>query len=157
MKNIELEPIGQIHSEFKTPNGIPRQAAAARDHRARIEIFEKFRPGLKDIEGFSHIMVVFYMHLAERTELTAHPPWDGKTRGVFSTCSPYRPARLGVSVVELEKVEQGSLHIKGVDMADGSPVVDIKPYIPQLFPAQDVKTGWLKNAKGMLNSKSGER
>ena len=158
MEAVVLNPIGILHTPFKERMGIPRQAAGAGEIRATLEVFAEYADGLWDLEGFSHIVVLFYMHLMETTDLTAHPPWDGKPRGVFATCSPYRPAHVGISVVRLEKIEGSVLTIRGVDMADGSPVLDIKPYIPALYPREDVRTGWLEGkVDGMNHSKSGDR
>lgn len=158
MKTIRYRPIGIIHSPFKEGTGIPRQAAGASDVKGTIEIFDDFCEGLKDLDGFSHVMVIFHMHLAETSSLKACPPWEGKEHGVFSTRSPYRPNPVGVSVVGLERLDKNILHIFGVDMADGSPVLDIKPYIPELNPTKGIRIGWLTdNVQGMNKSKSGDR
>jgi tRNA-Thr(GGU) m(6)t(6)A37 methyltransferase TsaA len=158
MDAIKLRPIGVLHTPFAVREGIPRQAAAARQISATIEIFPEYTAGLADLEGFSHIVVLFYMHLIETENLIAHPPWDGKPHGVFSTCSPFRPNHIGVSVVELAKIEGTCLSIRGVDMADGSPVLDIKPYFPDLYPREEIKTGWMTSKiSGMTDSKTGER
>jgi tRNA-Thr(GGU) m(6)t(6)A37 methyltransferase TsaA len=115
--------------------------------------------GLRDLDGFSHIVVVFHLHLVIQPSLVAHPPWDGKEHGVFATRSPYRPNPIGLSTVRLEHIEANTLHISGVDMIDGTPVLDIKPYIPNLNPVDDVKVGWLagKKTEGMIKSRSGDR
>jgi len=158
MEAINYKPIGTIRSPFKESIGIPRQAMGASDIKGQIEIFDEFSGGLKDLDGFSHIVVVFHMHLVSIPSLKACPPWDGKEHGVFATCSPYRPNPIGVSVVRLESIEQNILHISGIDMADGTPVLDIKPYIPDLNPTDDIIIGWLTDkVEGMNKSKSGDR
>ncbi len=158
MEAVTIRPIGILHTPFKERGGIPRQAAGAGDVTATLEILSEYESGLADLDGFSHIVVLFYMHLMNSVELTAHPPWDSRPHGVFSTCSPYRPAHLGLSVVRLEKVEGNVLTIRGVDMADGSPVLDIKPYIPSLYPRENIRTGWITGKiNGMTESKSGQR
>ncbi len=158
MEAVSYRPIGVIHSPFKESAGIPRQAAGAPDVKGSIEIFEEFSEGLKDLEGFSHIVVVFHLHLVKGPRLKAYPPWDGREHGVFATRSPYRPNPIGLSVILLEGVDKNNLDISGVDMADGSPVLDIKPYIPDLNPNKDVRIGWLTGkVEGMNRSKSGDR
>lgn len=158
MEKIELRPIGVVHSPFRERSGTARQAAGAMDVTATIELRPEYAEGLVDLAGFSHIMIVFFMHRMEETSLTAFPPWDNRPHGVFSTCSPYRPNHLGVSVVRLEKIEGTQLTIRGVDMVDGSPVLDIKPYIPDLYPREEVRAGWLADkAAGMIHSRSGDR
>jgi tRNA-Thr(GGU) m(6)t(6)A37 methyltransferase TsaA len=158
MDTIEFRSIGVIHSPFKEFRGIPRQAVGAYENKGRIEVFDEFSEGLKDIEGFSHIVVLFHLHKVTAFSLKACPPWDGKEHGVFSTRSPYRPNPIGVSVVCLDRVDGNILHISGVDMADGSPVIDIKPYIPDLNPAKNVRIGWLEGkVDGMNKSRSGDR
>jgi len=158
MEAINYKPIGIIRSPFKENIGIPRQAVGASDVKGQIQMFEEFIAGLKDLDDFSHIVVIFHMHLVENRSLKAHPPWDGREHGVFATRSPYRPNPIGVSVVRLESIAHNILHITGVDMADGTPVLDIKPYVPDLNPKKDVRIGWLTNkVEGMNKSKSGDR
>ena len=158
MEIITYRPIGIIHSSFKENAGIPRQSTGAGNIKGTIEIFDEFCEGLKDLNGFSHIVVIFHLHMVKRASLKAHPPWDGKEHGVFATRSPHRPNPVGVSVVRLERVVQNILHISGIDMVDGSPVLDIKPYIPELNPAGNIRTGWLAGkVEGMNKSKSGDR
>lgn len=157
MKAISLTPIGILHTPFLVREGIPRQAAGAPDLFATIEVFPAYTAGLTDLEGFSHIVVLFYMHMIESVNLTAYPPWDDKPHGVFSTCSPFRPNRIGMSVAKLEKIEHNKLTIRGVDMADGSPVLDIKPYIPALYPQKNICLGWMTGRMdGMIQSKTGD-
>ena len=158
MKAVSYQPIGIIHSPFKENVGVPRQAVGASDINGTIEIFDEFSAGLKDLDGFSHIVVIFHLHMVKRPSLKAYPPWDGREHGVFATRSPYRPNPIGVSVVSLESVDKNILHISGIDMADGSPVLDIKPYVPDLNPTKNVRIGWLTdNVEGMNKSKSGDR
>ncbi len=158
METIQYHPIGIISSPFKENVGVPRQAVGASDIKGTIEIFDEFSAGLKDLDGFSHIVVIFHLHKVKNPSIKACPPWDGKEHGVFATRSPYRPNPIGLSVVRLESIEQNILHILGVDMADGTPVLDIKPYVPDLNPTKDVRIGWLTDkVEGMNKSKSGER
>ncbi len=159
MQTVQYQPIGVISSPFKGPVRVPRQAAGALEVRATIEVFEEFSEGLKDLDGFSHIVVLFHLHLVVNPSLVAHPPWDGKAHGVFATRSPHRPNPIGVSIVRLDRIDGNVLHISGVDMIDGSPVLDIKPYVPELNPSEPVRVGWLSDGKaeGMIRSRSGDR
>jgi tRNA-Thr(GGU) m(6)t(6)A37 methyltransferase TsaA len=158
MDEILLRPIGVLHTPFRQREGTPRQAAGASAYTATLEVFEAYQEGLKDLEGFSHLVVLFHLHRIDKMDLTACPPWDDKPHGVFSTCSPFRPNPIGVSVVKLEKIEGRFLTIRGVDMLDGSPVVDIKPYIPDLYPRENVRLGWMSGkVDGMTGSRSGDR
>ena len=158
MTIISYQPIGIIHSPFKENVGIPRQSIGASDIKGSIEVFDDYSEGIKDLNGFSHIIIIFHLHMVKAPSLKACPPWDGKEHGVFATRSPYRPNPIGISVVRLDHIDQNILHISGVDMADGTPVLDIKPYIPDLNPTKDIKIGWLTNkVEGMNKSKSGDR
>ena len=158
MNPVKYKPIGIIHSPFETTTGIPRQAVGAANVTAKIEIFDEYIDGLTDLDGFSHIVVIFHLHLVKKGSLKASPPWDNREHGVFATRSPYRPNPIGVSVVRLENIDRNILTISGVDMADGTPVLDIKPYIPALNPIKEIQTGWLKDkTEGMNKSKSGDR
>ncbi len=157
MDTIRYHPIGRIASPFKSNVGVPRQAIGALQTRARIDVFDAFSGGLKDLGAFSHIIVVFHLHLVTNPSLVAHPPWDGREHGVFATRSPYRPNPIGLSIVRLDRIDGNVLHISGVDMIDGTPVLDIKPYVPDLNPTGKVRVGWLTRAEGMINSRSGDR
>lgn len=159
MDAIVMHPIGVVHSPFADPVGVPRQAAGATDVRGMIEIFPPFVAGLADVEGFSHLEVLFHLHRGVKAEWISYPPFDDRPHGVFSTRSPYRPNPIGLSVVRLVGRIDNVLHIAGVDMVDGSPVLDIKPYVPQLLPAEAVRIGWLDGgrAEAMNQGRSGGR
>jgi len=155
---VKYKPVGVIHSPFKSPSGVPRQAASTSRVAAQIEIFNEYIEGLADLDGFSHIVVIFHLHLVTKGSLKAFPPWDNKEHGVFATRSPHRPNPIGVSIVRLDSIDGNILNIIGVDMVDGTPVLDIKPYIPKLNPVEDIHIGWLEGkVEGMTESKSGDR
>jgi tRNA-Thr(GGU) m(6)t(6)A37 methyltransferase TsaA len=157
-QEISYEPIGVVRSPFRERGGTPRQAVTAEGTSGRIEIDPELSEGLADLEGFSHILVVYHMHLVRERHLTAHPPWDSLPHGVFATCSPHRPNPIGVSVVRLESRAENVLHISSLDMLDGTPVLDVKPYVPDLFPRSDVRLGWLQGkVEDMTRSFSGDR
>lgn len=143
---IQFTPIGIVHSPFKSPSDIHRERNIRPDGFAditgEIELLPELIQGLKDIDGFSHLIIIFNFHRAEGTSLTAHPPFDSKERGVFSTRSPRRPNPLGVTVVRLIKREGNRLFISGLDMIEGTPVLDIKPYTGR-DRKENIRQGWL--------------
>jgi tRNA-Thr(GGU) m(6)t(6)A37 methyltransferase TsaA len=147
---VEYRPIGIIHTPFTKDSEIPRQAASVPEISGTVILHKKYTKGLLDLDGFSHILIVFHFHLATFKELVSYPPWD-KKHGVFSTCSPYRPNPIGISVVKLDKIVGNKLHISGVDMVDGTPVLDIKPYIPGLYPKKHITVGWLDKKTKLMN------
>ena len=154
MYYIAYKAIGIVHSPHLVPEGTPIQPAASRedlnDDLASIEIFHEFAKGLKDLDGFSHIYILFHMHLAKKEELLVTPFLDTHLRGVFATRSPARPNPIGLSVVRLEKIEDNYLYIRNHDMIDCTPVLDIKPYVPSFDVHDAAKFGWLeKNIRKM--------
>jgi len=159
--DIQLKPIGIIHSPYRRPEDIPRQREydpqAFEAVEGELEIFEEFHEGLKDIEGFSHLIVLFAFHDSKVQHLTAHPPFDDKPRGVFSTRSPHRPNLIGMTVVRLRKRERNILKVSGIDMIEGTPVLDIKPYTRR-DQKKHIKMGWIdtvrREKKGDKNSGS---
>lgn len=158
MENVIYQPIGVLHTSFKERNGTPRQAIGGCDHRATIEVFSEFELGLDDLSPYSHLLILFHMHKIESVQMKVLPPWTKQTRGIFSSVAPHRPNPIGISVVFLEKIEGRVIHIANVDMVDGSPVLDIKPYIPALYPQENVKIGWYEgHIEAMLNSRSGDK
>jgi tRNA-Thr(GGU) m(6)t(6)A37 methyltransferase TsaA len=158
MLNISYKPIGIVHSPFTKPEGTPIQAIASKNSEGVIEIFPEFVEGLKDLEHFSHIYVLFHLHLAEKKELTVIPFLDTTPHGVFATRSPGRPNAIGISVVCLDKIEGNKIHVKNIDILNSSPVLDIKPYIPQFDVFETTKNGWFeKNIRKMESQKDDGR
>lgn len=142
MHSITYQPIGIVHSPFINPEGTPIQPVAAKGTEAIIEVFPQFSEGLTDLEHFSHIYILFDLHLAQKKELMVVPFLDNKPHGVFATRSPGRPNSIGISVVILDKIEKNKLYVKNIDILDGSPVLDIKPYIQQFDVFETTKNGW---------------
>lgn len=142
MHNIVYQPIGIVHSPYKQPEGTPIQPVVAIGVCATIEILPEYAEGLKDLEGFSHIYVLFHLHLAKSNSLLVTPFLDTESHGVFATRAPGRPNPIGISVVCLEKIAGNILHVKNIDILDGSPVLDIKPYIPKFDVFETYKNGW---------------
>jgi len=156
--DITYQPIGIVHSAFKTAVGTPIQPSAAQGTEAIIEIFPEFAEGITDLEGFSHIYILFHCHLITKKELMVVPFLDTNPHGVFATRSPGRPNPIGISVVHLEKVENNKLYVRNIDILDGSPVLDIKPYLPAFDVHEADKIGWLeKNVLKMNDTKDDGR
>jgi len=147
---MEIEPIGVIHSPFKTGEEAPHQPIAS-NSIGRIEIFKEYEEGLSDIEGFSHIILIFAFHRSEGYSLKVKTPHDENLKGVFATRSPNRPNRLGLSIVRLLTREKNILFVEGIDAIDGTPLIDIKPYVPNLEPKTGIRIGWLE---GKIEKKS---
>ena len=144
MDSILYEPIGLIRSPFTEPKGMPIQAAYASGTRGHIAVLSQYESGLKDLEGFSHLFLLYHFHHSSGYSLTVQPFLDRSPRGVFATRAPKRPNSIGLSVVRLRRIEGRTLHIEDVDILDGTPLLDIKPYVPQ-FDSRDepVTIGWL--------------
>lgn len=142
----EFTPIGVVHSPFEAPEDAPIQPAGGADVCATVEVFPPYRAGLKDLEGFSHLVLLFHFHRSRGFDLHVVPFLDTVPRGVFATRAPRRPNPIGLSVVRLERVADGVLHVRGVDMLDGTPLLDIKPYVPAFEAEGPVRTGWLEHA-----------
>ena len=158
MTDIKYRPIGIIHSPFEGPNGTPIQPAGAKGINGSVEVFPQYAEGLKDVEGFSHIILIYHFHLSGESSLTAKPYMDTESHGVFAMRGPSRPNSIGISVVRLVKVEENILRIQDVDIVDGTPLLDIKPYVPE-FDIRDVESiGWLeKNVHKLSESKDDGR
>jgi len=147
---ITYKSIGIVHSPFKKPKGTPIQPRAARGIEGTVEIFPEYEKGLKDIEGFSHIILICHFHLSKTFSLEIKPYMEDKLHGLFATRAPSRPNPIGLSVVRLVKVKGYKLYIKDIDIVDGTPLLDIKPYIPEFGSEDIIKKGWLENNIGRL-------
>jgi len=151
MNEIKYKPIGVIHSPFKEPKGTPIQPAGAKGIDGIVEIFPEYAEGLKDIEGFSHVILLYHFHLSKGSKLIAKPYMDNETHGVFAMRGPNRPNPIGISVVRLVKVEGDMLHIQDVDIVDGTPLLDIKPYVPEFDTREVERIGWLEKSVHKLS------
>lgn len=139
-------PIGYVHSPYSEKSEIPRGLNARHDAEGVLEILREYEAGLMDIEGFSHLFVLWEFDRSGPFELTAMPPSDTRPHGVFATRSPLRPNPIGLTVVELLRREGTSLYVRGVDMLDRTPILDIKPYLSGV-PAEKLRRGWLAEAE----------
>lgn len=152
-----FQPIGYIRSPFTETSAIPRGCGAKHDAEGTLEILREFEAGLMDIEGFSHLFVLWAFDRSTDFDLVAHPPTDEKRpHGVFATRSPRRPNPIALTVVELLGREGASLRVRGVDMLDGTPILDIKPYLSSI-PQEKLKRGWLAEAEKRKNGEQGNK
>jgi tRNA-Thr(GGU) m(6)t(6)A37 methyltransferase TsaA len=144
--DLTMTAIGAVETPFNSTNDIPKGPHAKHDAEGVIVIDAAFEAGLQDIEGFSHLYVLWAFHKAGGYDLVAHPPSDDRPHGVFATRSPRRPSPIGLTVVQLLGRNGRRLRVRGVDMLDGTPVLDIKPYLSSV-PAADLRRGWLDQAE----------
>lgn len=140
------KPIGFVSSPYKDTASIPKGLGAKHEAEGVLNILPEFEPGLLDIEGFSHLFVLWLFDRADGFSLIGQPPFDDRPHGVFATRSPRRPNPIGLTVVELLRRESGLLHVRGVDMLDGTPILDIKPYLSSV-PPEKLRRGWLAEAE----------
>ncbi len=156
---IKYKPIGVIHSPFKGPKGTPIQPTAAKDIEGTVEIFSEFVDGLKDIDGFSYIILIYSFHLIHnKSQLIVKPFMDDNAHGIFATRAPNRPNSIGLSIVKLVKVKKNILYIKDVDIVNNTPLLDIKPYVPKFDQREVKKIGWVeKNDYKLQKSKDDGR
>jgi tRNA-Thr(GGU) m(6)t(6)A37 methyltransferase TsaA len=145
LNKVNYRLIGKICSPYKDPRGTPIQPTASKDTEGIVEVFPEYVDGLKDIDGFSHIILVYHFHLSKGYSLKIRPFLDDKLRGVFATRAPSRPNPIGISIVRLVKVEGNILYIQGIDIIDGTPLLDIKPYVPEFDVWKVERIGWLEN------------
>lgn len=139
-------PIGFVSSPYKNPGQVPKGLGAKHDADGVLKILPEFETGLADIEGFSHLIVIWEFDRSQGFELTAMPPSDNRTHGVFATRSPLRPNPIALTTVQLLSRDGANLHVRGVDMLDGTPILDIKPYLSSI-PAEKLRRGWLAEAE----------
>ena len=145
------QPIGRIRTPYNDTKQIPKGLGAKHDAEGVLEIFSQFAAGLTDIEGFSHLFVLWVFDRSNGFDLVGTPPIDKHPHGVFATRSPRRPNPIGLTVVELLHREGGSVHVRGVDMLDGTPILDIKPYLSSV-PPEKLRRGWLTEAEARSRS-----
>jgi tRNA-Thr(GGU) m(6)t(6)A37 methyltransferase TsaA len=141
MNSVTYTPIGIVHSPFKEPKNVPIQAAASKTE-GTVELFPQYADGLQDLAGFSYIILLCHLNLVTSHPLIVKPFLDDKLHGVFATRSPARPNPIGLSLVRLLKIDGLTLYVKGLDVVDGTPLLDIKPYIPKFDNRRATKIGW---------------
>lgn len=142
MELITYIPIGVIHSHHSEMKKTPIQPVYAENIKGLVEIYPEFTQGLKDLDGFSHIYLIYSFHKEKNVKLIVKPYLEDVERGVFATRSPFRPNKIGISVVKLIKIENNFLHIENVDILEGTPLLDIKPYTTKFDLFDVLKSGW---------------
>ena len=140
----DINPIGIIHSPYKLIEDMPIQPKGASEVAGHVIVDEKYIDGLQDIDGFSHIYLLYSFHKATRIEMHVTPFMDRQTRGVFATRSPLRPNHIGISIVKIKRVEGNKIVVEGIDILDGTPLLDIKPYIEKFDAVKESTSGWLQ-------------
>jgi tRNA-Thr(GGU) m(6)t(6)A37 methyltransferase TsaA len=154
---IQYKSIGIIHSPFKVPKGTPIQAASGKS-KGTVEVYPEYTTGLKDLEGFSDIILIYHFHMSKNFSLQVKPYLDEQTRGLFATRAPSRPNPIGISIVKLIRIVGSKLYIQNLDIIDDTPLLDIKPYVPEFDCPQEYKIGWLeKHIHNMFNIKDDNR
>ena len=146
MNKIQYRPIGIVFSPFKEPEGTPIQPTAAKGINGKVEVFPEYADGLLDIDGFSYIILLYHCHLATGFSLKVKPFLDDKLHGVFATRAPRRPNSIGLSIVRLIRIDENVIHIQDVDIIDGTPLLDIKPYVPNFDTREAERIGWLEKS-----------
>ena len=136
--------IGVLRTPYKSKSGVPIQGIFDPESEGRAEIFEQYESGLKDIEGFSHVILLYVFHQSEGYDLICKPYMEDKLHGVFSIRAPKRPNPIGFSVVRLDKREGSVLYLAEVDMLDGTPLLDIKPFVPKFDHRENARVGWME-------------
>jgi tRNA-Thr(GGU) m(6)t(6)A37 methyltransferase TsaA len=149
---ISMQPIGYVRSRYTETSEIPKGRGAQHDAEGALVVREEFEPGLLDIEGFSHLFVIWAFHRSEGVALVGTPPTDNRPHGVFATRSPRRPNPIGLTVVELLGREGPILRVRGLDMLDGTPILDLKPYLSNI-PPERLRRGWLAEAEARAAQK----
>jgi tRNA-Thr(GGU) m(6)t(6)A37 methyltransferase TsaA len=150
LNEIVFQPIGIIHTPFHDIEGMPIQASGAQGIKGVIDIFPEYGEGLADLDGFSHIIILYHFHKTSTYNLTVVPFLDDKPHGVFATRAPKRPNPIGISVVKLERIVKNELHVVNVDILDGTPLLDIKPFVPDFDHHEITRSGWFRNTGGYV-------
>lgn len=144
VERIEYHPIGAIHSPFDDIENMPIQPTGAVGVKGQVEIYDPYVDGLQDLDGFSHLILLYHFHRSRGYRLTVTPFLDDAVHGLFSTRAPKRPNGIGLSIVRLLAVHGARIEVADVDVLDGTPLLDIKPYVPQFDARDDVAIGWME-------------
>jgi tRNA-Thr(GGU) m(6)t(6)A37 methyltransferase TsaA len=145
--DITYHSIGTVRSPHQTTDGMPIQPSRAEGVVGTIEVDEEYAEGLDDLDGFSHVIVIAHLHRASSFKLRVVPYLDTEHRGLFATRAPSRPNPIGISVLKLLGIEGSTIRVEGIDLLDGTPVLDLKPYVPEFDPETDVRCGWLDSIR----------
>ncbi|MEJ2411958.1 MAG: tRNA (N6-threonylcarbamoyladenosine(37)-N6)-methyltransferase TrmO [Anaerolineales bacterium] len=151
--NFLVRPIGIIHSPFQEKEGMPIQPGSAQGQKGKIALDREYVPGLQDLEGFSHLILVYYFHRAKSPQLLVKPFLDDDKHGLFATRAPSRPNPIGISIVKLLSIQDNILEVENLDILDGTPLLDIKPYVPDFDQPGKVRIGWLNKVREEIPGK----
>lgn len=154
--NVVYKPIGVIHSPFNNLEEMPIQPSSDASRPGTVEIYPEFVEGLKDLEGFSHLYLIYHLHKVNKSRLVVTPFLDKEPHGIFATRAPSRPNPIGLSLVKIVGLEGNLIHVDQVDVLDGTPLLDIKPYVPEFENVDFVQIGWLEKAKGQIRSRKAD-
>ncbi|RTR28940.1 tRNA (N6-threonylcarbamoyladenosine(37)-N6)-methyltransferase TrmO [Shewanella atlantica] len=154
---IKFNPIGYAKTPFTQIENVPVQGAGISKDIGELILDEEYASGLDDLDGFSHIYIVFHIHKSEGYDLKVKPFLDNEHRGIFATRSPKRPNAIGLSIVEIERVEANRIFVRGIDLLDGTPILDIKPYIQSFDNIKNTKDGWYERGLDPLSVRSDKR
>jgi tRNA-Thr(GGU) m(6)t(6)A37 methyltransferase TsaA len=154
--DIIYQPIGIIHSPFNNLEDMPIQPTSDISGSGTVEIFPQFMNGLKDLEGFSHIYLLYHFHKIRQSNLIVTPFLDKEPRGIFATRAPSRPNPIGLSLVDLVRIENNLIYVERLDVLNETPLLDIKPYVPDFEHIHNVRIGWLEKVKGQVQSRKSD-
>ena len=157
LDSLLCRPIGIIHTPFKELENMPIQPSGAAGIPGTVELFPEFADGLKDLDDFSHLILLYHFHESSGYRLAVTPFLDSKPRGVFATRAPKRPNPIGLSIVRLIQIQGCALEIENVDILDGTPLLDIKPYVPEFDHEENCRIGWLEKARGKARDKRSDK
>ena len=149
---IIYKPIGMIHSPFTKLSGMPIQPTSGNSARGTVELDPEFAEGLKDLDGFSHIYLIYHLHEAPPAKLRVAPFLDPEERGIFATRAPSRPNPIGLSLVRIVSIDQNRIHVDQIDVLDGTPLLDLKPFVPTFEDAESVQFGWLEKFRQTVHA-----
>ena len=155
-KAISYQPIGTIHSPHQQVSGMPIQPSAAKGVQGCVVVTPQYQEGLQDLDGFSHLILLYHFHRVEEVRLKVTPFLDQQQRGVFSTRAPTRPNPIGISIVRLLRLEGNQLEVADIDVLDGTPLLDIKPYVPYFDRPENVQAGWIEASKDDVQNKQSD-
>jgi len=154
--DIVYKPIGIIHSPFHKLEGMPIQPTSDRSERGTVEIYSEYVDGLKDLDGFSHVYLLYHLHKTNAVKLQVIPFLDTELHGIFATRAPSRPNPVGLSLVEILHIDGNMIYVDRIDVLDETPLLDIKPYIPEFEEPEAVRIGWLEQAKAKIRSQKSD-
>jgi tRNA-Thr(GGU) m(6)t(6)A37 methyltransferase TsaA len=149
--DIIYHPIGILHTPFRRLRDMPIQPTGAASAPGTADIFAEFADGLKDVDGFSHVILLYHLHRARQARLRVIPFLDSEERGIFATRAPSRPNPIGLSIVRLLRVQGRTLYLENIDILDGTPLLDLKPYVPAFDQPTQACTGWLEHTQGKVS------